>query len=261
MSTEPGSTGTGSTGSGGVSSPPAGVAERIALVDLGTERLLVEIGKPGLETSRPSLCPGWTAGHILTHLARNADGLARSAVGAYRGEMVPMYDSAEARNRDIEAGAHRPMPELVADVTRSAAALRDAWAAMTEAGWARQWPHHRAGLLPMQAQPDMRLYEVLIHHVDLAWRYGPADWPAAFVADVMADAAGELTGRLPDGVGADVRATDTGQELAVGSGAAGRVAVAGPASALAAWLVGRPGAALPALSVTGGDLPELAASP
>src|ERR1700733_6849720 len=232
MSTEPGSTGTESTGT---ESTGIGLAARIELVDQGTGRLLAEIGQPGLETSRPSLCPGWTVGHILTHLARNADGLARSAVGAHRGEMVPMYDGAEARNRDIEAGAGRPMPELVADVTRAAGALRDAWAAMTEADWARQFPHHRAGLLPLHAQPDMRLGEVLIHHVDLAWRYGPADWPAAFVADIMADAAGELAGRLPDGAGVDVRATDTGLELAVGSAAAGRVAVTGPASALAAW--------------------------
>lgn len=255
MSTEPGSAGT------GAGAAPADVTERIELVDQGTGRLLAEIGQPGLEISRPSLCPGWTVGHILTHLARNADGLARSAEGAHRGEMVPMYDSAEARNRDIEAGAGRPRPELVADVTRSAARLRDAWAAMTEADWAGQWPHHRVGLLPLHAQPDMRLGEVLIHHVDLAWRYGPADWPPAFVADVMADAAAELARRLPEGAGVDVRATDTGLELAVGSGAAGRVTVAGPASALAAWLVGRPGAALPALSVTGGDLPELAESP
>jgi maleylpyruvate isomerase len=250
MSTEPGSAAPGPA--------PAGPAERIEQVDLGTKRLLAEIAQPGLEISRPSLCLGWTVGHILTHLARNADGLARSAVGAHRGEMVPMYDSAEARNRDIEAGASRPLPELVADVTRSAGALRDAWAAMTEADWARQMPHHQAGLVPMRRQPEMRLYEVLVHHVDLDWCYGPADWPAAFVAGILTGAAGELAGRLPDGIGVDVRATDTGLELTAGSGTAGRVAVTGPASALAAWLAGRPGAAWPALSVTGGDLPELA---
>jgi maleylpyruvate isomerase len=237
---------------------PADVAGRIELVDLGTGRLLAEIGRPGLRESGPTLCAGWTVGHVLTHLARNADGLARSAEGAHRGEAVPMYDSAEARSRDIEAGAGRPMPELIADVTRSATRLRDAWAAMTEAGWARSMPHHLAGELPLHASPVMRLYEVLIHHVDLTWRYGPADWPAAFVADIMADAPDELAKRLPDGLGVELRATDTGLELSAGPGAAGQVTVTGPAWALAAWLVGRPAAARPALSLTGGELPELA---
>jgi maleylpyruvate isomerase len=232
-------------------------------VDQATERLLAGLGSaglggPGLETSRPSLCPGWTAGHILTHLARNADGFRRSIEGARRGEKVSMYDSVEARNRDIEAGAARPVAELAADVTGSAAALHETWAALTEAGWSLEMWHLQAGMVPVRHTPEMRLYEVLIHHVDLGWHYGPADWPAAFVAGIMADAAGDLAKKLPDGVGVDVRATDTGAELAVGSGSAGRVTVRGPSWALAAWLVGRPDAGRPELSVTGGDLPELA---
>lgn len=119
--------------------------------------------------------------------------------------------------------------------------------------------HHVLGALPVRASPVMRLYEVLIHHVDLSWHYGPADWPARFVADVLAGAADDLAKRLPDGTGVEVRATDTGVSVAVGSG--GPVSVSGPSWALAAWLVGRAEAGRPALSVTGGDLPELASYP
>lgn len=240
---------------------PDGVGARITLVDEATGELLGALAGPGwagVDPGRASLCSGWTAGHVLTHLARNADGLRRSAEGARRGEAVPMYDSAQARDRDIEAGAGRPLAELVADVTGSARALAAAWAVMREADWARDMPHHRVGLVPMAMSPTMRLGEVLIHHIDLAGPYGPADWPAVFVAGQLADAGDELAKRLPDGVAAQVRATDTGAVWTAGSGTP--VAVSGPSWAVAAWLVGRPAAARPALSVDGGgDLPELKA--
>jgi maleylpyruvate isomerase len=262
------------------------------MVDEATGELLMALagaGWAGVDPGRATLCPGWTAGHVLTHLARNADGLRRSAEGARRGEDVPMYDSAEARDRDIAAGAGRSLLDLVADVTGSARALAVTWADMDETAWARQMPHHRLGPVPMTAAPTMRLGEVLIHHIDLAGPYGPADWPAAFVAGVLADAAGELAERLPDGITAEVRATDTGAAWTVAAGAGpeptgggtepagagtrpagagtrpagagagdgGRVTVSGPSWAVAAWLLGRRAAAEPALSVGGGDLPEL----
>src|SRR5580658_9625639 len=218
---------------------PPDVAGQLELVDQATDELLAALSQPGLQNSRPSLCAGWTAGHILTHLARNADGLRRSAAGARGGELVPMYDSVAARNRDIEAGAGRPLAQLVADITGSAAALREEWAMLGDADWAREMPHHRRGLVPVQASPMMRLNEVLIHNVDLDWAYRATDCPAAFVAGVVSDAAGGLASRLPDGVAVDVLVTDTGQQLSAGPGTAGRVGVRGPAWAVAAWVVGR----------------------
>jgi maleylpyruvate isomerase len=260
---------------------PDGVEARIAMVDEATGELLMALagaGWAGVDPGRATLCPGWTAGHVLTHLARNADGLRRSAEGARRGEDVLMYDSAEARDRDIAAGAGRSLLDLVADVTGSARALAVTWTDMDETAWGRQMPHHRLGPVPMTAAPTMRLGEVLIHHIDLAGPYGPADWPAAFVAGVLADAGGELAERLPDGITAEVRATDTGAAWTAGAGAGapgapgggtepagagasggGRVTVSGPSWAVAAWLLGRRAAAGPALSAGGGDLPELKA--
>ncbi|HEY2576886.1 MAG TPA: maleylpyruvate isomerase family mycothiol-dependent enzyme [Streptosporangiaceae bacterium] len=237
------------------------VTGQIEQVDAATDRLLAGVGKlTEADAARPSLCPGWTAGHVLTHIARNADGLRRGAEGGRRGEPAPMYDSMEARNRDIEAGAGRPMRELAADVTESALALRGTWSAMTAADWAHDMLHPRAGLVPLRDTPDMRLGETLIHHVDLAGDYLPSDWPASFVTDILSSAAGELAGRLPDGTSAGLRATDTGMSVSGGTGAE-RVIVSGPAWALACWLVGRPGPAVGALSVTGGELPMLKSRP
>jgi maleylpyruvate isomerase len=241
---------------------PAGLAGQIEQVDEATSRLLASLGRlTESDVTRPSLCPGWTVGHVLSHIARNADGLRRSAEGARRGESVPMYDSVQARARGIEAGAARPMTELAADVTTSAAALRDAWSAMRAIDWERQMPHHRYGPRPVSDSLMMRLAEVEIHHVDLAGGFGPDDWPGSFVAHLLPGAE-ELTARLPGDTRLDVRATDTGGHWAGGpADALVQVAIAGPSWAVAAWLVGRAARVAGALSVTGGDLPPLAPWP
>ncbi|TDB70584.1 maleylpyruvate isomerase N-terminal domain-containing protein, partial [Micromonospora sp. KC721] len=41
----------------------------------------------------PSLLPGWTRGHVLTHLARNADGFVNLLTSARTGERIPQYAS------------------------------------------------------------------------------------------------------------------------------------------------------------------------
>jgi maleylpyruvate isomerase len=262
---------------------PADLAGQIEQVHEATRRLLAGLDAlAGSDAARPSLCPGWTVGHVLTHIARNADGLRRGAEGARRGEAVPMYASMEARNDEIEAGAGRPMTDLVADVTSSASGLSEAWSAMRTADWERVMLHHRYGSMPLNDTPMMRLGEVEIHHVDLGGRFRPDGWPDSFVAHILSGA-DRLSERLPDGVALQVRTTDTGEHWSAGAGggtgagdsvspgasggvdtgagsgtgASRRVVVAGPSWAIAAWLVGRPGPVADSLSVTGGELPLL----
>src|SRR5215218_6996900 len=87
-----------------------------------TSRLLATAD--GLRDVRaPSLCEGWTRAHVLSHVARNADGLAALVRAAVDGTGETMYASPEQRDADIDAGADRPVPELVADVRNSAEAL------------------------------------------------------------------------------------------------------------------------------------------
>jgi len=121
----------------------------------------------------PSLCPGWTRGHVLTHLARNADGLARLARAAVDGTGETMYPSSQAREDDIAAGADRPVAELLADLESASADLAtqlvrlraehaDIRVERTPGG-----PTFRAGMLGF-----LRLREVVYHHVDLDAGFG-----------------------------------------------------------------------------------------
>src|SRR5579883_2263142 len=101
------------------------VADDLVALSGSTARLLETIdGLTDDDARRPSLLPGWSVGHVLTHIARNADGNRRMAEGAARGESLAQYPhGAAGRAADIEAGAGRPAADLIADVRDSAAAL------------------------------------------------------------------------------------------------------------------------------------------
>ena len=62
-----------------------------------------------LDVTRPSELPDWTVGHVLTHLARNADSFSWILRSASEEKIVPQYpDGAAGRSRDIAEGALRP---------------------------------------------------------------------------------------------------------------------------------------------------------
>ena len=75
-------------------------------------------------------------GHVLTHIARNADSVVWRLEGAARGELRDQYPGGlEQRAGDIEAGAGRPAAELVDDVRLSADAVERAMADLPLAAW------------------------------------------------------------------------------------------------------------------------------
>ncbi|WP_117211480.1 maleylpyruvate isomerase N-terminal domain-containing protein [Allorhizocola rhizosphaerae] len=125
---------------------------------------------------RPSRLPDWTVGHVLTHLARNAEGHSMRLAGALRGEEVQRYPGgAEQRDADIESGSSRSSEELVRDVTDTNRRLEAVWRESVEAGW----PHSdlMAGdRWSTVDSPNRRLREVEIHHYDLGLGYEPAEW-------------------------------------------------------------------------------------
>ena len=128
-----------------------------------------------------SLLAGWTRGHVLTHIARNADGITRTLTGALRGEDVPRYPNGMAgRDADIEAGAGRPAADLVEDVRTSARRLDAAFAEIFAAG--PQMLSRPADKSTPARWVGARWREVEIHRVDLAAGHLPQDWPPAFVA-------------------------------------------------------------------------------
>ena len=126
-----------------------------------------------VDPATPSELPAWSVGHVLTHLARNAD----SHVRLLEGE--PQYPGgAEQRDADIAAGAGRPWSELLADVAGAQARLGAAWDAVTD--WQRP-AHPSAGARPLDVFPFFRWREVEVHRADLGLGYTFADFPGDYV--------------------------------------------------------------------------------
>lgn len=147
-------------------------AHRTLLDHLGTMT-----GGPGANPSEPSQLPGWTRGHVLTHIARNADSFVRVLHGAERGDVVSQYEGGvEGRNADIEAGAGRDWEALVEDVRSSAERLEAVFT--NQDNWDLAMVNALDEQVPHRDIPFRRLREVLIHHADLGDSgYTPEHWP------------------------------------------------------------------------------------
>jgi len=134
------------------------------------------------EARKPSRLPGWTRGHIATHLARNADGNRNVVEGVLAGEERAMYPGGESgREADIEAGAGRPTAELLADFRAAAQALDDAWNRVPDDAWGGTGVTLFAGPVPISRMVLSRCRELLVHLVDLDLGVTPADLPAEYV--------------------------------------------------------------------------------
>ena len=188
-----------------------------------------------------SLLPGWSRGHVLTHIARNADGISRTIAGALRGEVVARYPHGRAgRDADIEAGATRGSIELLADVRDSADRLDRVLSAVADAdAWSLPTEDRTTG-----EYATARWREVEVHRVDLGGSYTPADWPAEFVAYLLPELAGSLAERADGAM--RVQVTETGSVVPELVGRtwttgeqAGATEVTGPDWAVLAWLTGR----------------------
>jgi maleylpyruvate isomerase len=153
----------------------------LSQIDDATQRLLRTVGQlSAKDIRRASLLPGWTRGHVLSHVARNADGLRNLLIWARTGTKTPMYPSAEARVAGIEAGAELSPAELTTDLADSAARFRDEALGLPDDAWQVQVQTLRDAPFPASEVLVRRLAEVELHHADLGAGYGPADWPAAF---------------------------------------------------------------------------------
>ncbi|MFZ3469523.1 maleylpyruvate isomerase family mycothiol-dependent enzyme [Streptomyces sp. 4.24] len=216
-----------------------------------TDRLLTAAAKlDNAALAEESHLPGWTRGHILAHLARNADAL----VNVFEGR--PMYESAESREADIERDFGRPLLEQLEDVRNSAAA----WEAVAELpqDWTRT-VELRNGVTDTAARvPFRRLIEVELHHVDLNIGYELHDLPDEFAEREIAFLADRWSGR-PDVPPVTLRLgyEGTGPVWHTGGTEGPPVTLAGPRAELLGWLAGR-GPQGAHLAVLAGDgLPEL----
>ena len=134
------------------------------------------------QMSLPSLLPDWTVGHVLSHIARNADGMSRRIEAAMRDETVDQYvGGVDGRTGEIAAGAARTAQMIVDDVVSSAERLESLFVTMPEDLWAKPVRTVGGGEHPVSMLPFRRWREVEVHLVDLGLQSTPADWPSGLV--------------------------------------------------------------------------------
>ena len=133
---------------------------------------------------RPSGLPGWTVGHVLTHVARNADSHVRRAQAAIDGVVVDQYDGGlAARDEVIDAGASRPAAALVDDVRSSAAAVDETWASLPVSAWTGRTRDANGRERPLFELPSRRWQEVEVHLLDVHVGVTHRDWPEEFLLE------------------------------------------------------------------------------
>jgi len=222
-----------------VAEAAARAADLSQRVDVASARVLATAAGITQEMARePSSLPGWSRGHVLTHLARNADGLRNLLIWARTGVVTPQYPSVQVRNEEIEAGAGRPARELVVDFANSATAFSAEAALLRDAEWAAEVRGMRGAAHPAFYTLWRRLSELEIHHVDLDAGYRPVDWPPDFVTECLPGIARDFSDS--ECAAALLRASDDGSEHRIGPPEQEpTVTVSGPSHALLAWLLGR----------------------
>ena len=166
------------------------------------QRLLADVDTlTDEDIARPSALPDWTIGHVLTHLARNADSHIRVYEAAARGVPTERYPGGQqGRNAEIEMGAARPAAEQIADVRGTIWRLESAWAAVPADGWELTATVYGAPE-PVVELPFRRWREVEVHPADLGRaEYTIADWSDGYVRRDLGRAEMTWAARRPMGL-------------------------------------------------------------
>ena len=208
------------------------------LVTTATQRLLGDtIAVSDEDWNAQSRLPEWTRGHVATHLARQADGLARLAEWARSGVRQEMYASPEDRAAEIEDGAGRSGLELQIDLDTAAGRLSEAFEALDGADAWDTVVELRGGLqVPARLLPLARLLEVAIHHVDLDVGYEVTDIDGATAEWLLEWCAFRLRHR--DEFPKLELVSESGFTIAVGS-AGPPITIRGTSANLLGWLMNR----------------------
>jgi maleylpyruvate isomerase len=205
----------------------------VALTDVKTAvtRLNTLLADLDDDTARAgSGLPGWSRGHVITHIANVSEAMTRQVEEALQGRLVEVYDGGRpARDAGIEAGAHRPAAELTTHLERATTALVTAWNKVGPDDWSRPVQHRNSNLA---AALDATWRELAIHTVDLDLGITPTSWSTAFCLHLL----DFLRSRTPDTTHL-VLQPDDGPTWETGTG--DRRVLAGKLTDLTAWYAGR----------------------
>ena len=215
---------------------------------LATTRYLEALTQLDDESAgRPSVLPGWSRGHVVAHLSRNADAFTQVLTQVSSGEPASMYASNEARDSDIDEVAALSPSALRERLLASSGLFAESVGHLTEEGWAEEIERVPGGMhFTVASIPARRRTEVEIHHADLGLAYTCDDWPGDFCAALIP----VMTARLQDrDQGFTVVATDLNRSWDV---AGGGPEISGTGGHLGWWLSGRGGE-----ERLSGDVPEI----
>ncbi len=204
-------------------------------IDAASERVMLTADRLTDEDLRgPSRLAGWTRGHVLAHIARNADSYWNLLEWARTGEEYPQYPSDETRAAGVRASSGRPIEELRAELQISIERLALQIRTMPEPAW-RATVRARAGWAhPAWYVLNRRWRELEAHHVDLDVGFSYTDWPLTYVAWELNDTIAAL--RLDDDVAVGrIRTSDLDLDVRLGEGPE----VSGTAHDILGWLTGR----------------------
>ncbi|MGH3861677.1 maleylpyruvate isomerase family mycothiol-dependent enzyme [Actinokineospora sp.] len=191
--------------------------------------------------TRPSLLPGWTRGHVVTHLARNADALVNLLTWARTGIEHAAYPSRADRDADIADGANRLGQIQREDLVAACDRFMVEATRLGHEDWAARVLNATGGPMVAAQIPQMRLFEVWTHLVDLDASVGFDAVPTGHL-DLLLDRALlphrartdghplRLTVALPDG-------SQRSWVLAIAQD--GDSEVSGSAASALTWLTGR----------------------
>lgn len=207
-----------------------------AILEAETAALLATVDAMSAEDlAAPSQLSGWSRGHVLAHIAGNAEGLGRRARSVIDGVPRSMYESPETRDGDIECRSTRSIAQHRLALAATHDDLVSDFAGLLEGSLDDELELRGGLMIRIGDFPLLRLQEVSIHHADLGvdgytWR----DWPNELPAWVLPRATRMFSARGEFPV---AWIEVDGERLAI-SGDDGPGLV-GSAREMLAWIIGR----------------------
>ena len=212
-----------------------GLNAQLGDIEQAEDKLRSTMGKlTDADLGAPSLCEGWTRGHVLAHLALNAHSIVNLMEWARTGVETPQYASWDERAADIERHSTRSIDEHRTAFDEASAAFFTAARSLPLDRWDFSVSGIASDPTPVSVYLFGRLREVEVHHFDLDTGYGPDGWSDAFVRRALEGVPGRFEDRVE--LPFEVHATDLGERHVIGAGAP-VVTVGGSGRALLLWFL------------------------